>query len=45
LKVQDLQKLYNTRLMNSYLTFIVSDEVFALHVSNVMEIREYAMRL
>jgi purine-binding chemotaxis protein CheW len=27
--------------MNSYLTFIVSDEVFALHVSNVMEIREY----
>ncbi|WP_010662147.1 chemotaxis protein CheW [Marinilabilia salmonicolor] len=27
--------------MNSYLTFKVVDEVFAVHVSHVMEIREY----
>lgn len=27
--------------MNSYLTFRVIDEVFAVHVSHVMEIREY----
>ncbi|WP_291855936.1 chemotaxis protein CheW [Marinilabilia sp.] len=27
--------------MNSYLTFKVIDEVFAVHVSHVMEIREY----
>ncbi len=27
--------------MNSYLTFKVKDEVFAISVSNVMEIREY----
>jgi purine-binding chemotaxis protein CheW len=27
--------------MNSYLTFRVVDEVFAVHVSHVMEIREY----
>jgi purine-binding chemotaxis protein CheW len=27
--------------MNSYLTFEVVDEVFAIHVSNVMEIREH----